>query len=177
MYEEVEPRQSKPENFWKAGCFLSLWGVIILSTFLSTACTWGFVNSYDKSETNHSLAAAIMTSIALCGSTLGYCGCCAGGSESKMGMGILYEIVRTVDCDNELANCIKILAFCGLFIVIVPSFGILQLASGGVMVRSLVLNTATNVKVFAGFIAAFDFIAALCGVFFPCFLCSVAGNH
>lgn len=167
-------RQSKSDNVCPPFFFLSLWDV---GTFLSAAFTWVFVNNYDTSETNHSLAAAIMTSVTLFGSTLGHFCCCADGSESKTGIGNLWECFKTFDCASDLPGCVKLLAFCGLLIVIIPSFGILQLASSYVMVQSLVLNTATNVRMIAGFIAAFDFLAALCGAFFfPCFLCCVAGD-
>ena len=168
MYQEVESRQSKSKDVCPPAFFLSLWGVV---TFLSTAFTWSFVKNYDESETYHSLAAAIMTSIALCGSTLAYYGCCAGGKESKIGIGTLWECFKTFDCVDDLPSCVKLLIFCGMLIVIVPSFGILQLTSGVAMMQSFVLNAATNVRVFAGFIAAFDFISALCGIFFSCFLC------
>ena len=39
------------------------------------------------------------------------------------------------------------------------------------MVHSLVVNTAMNVKVFAGFIATFDFIAAFSGMLAGCAIC------
>ena len=63
----AEGKESKSKDVCPPAFFLSLWGV---ATFLSTAFTWSFVNNYDESETSHSLAAAIMTAIALCGSTL-----------------------------------------------------------------------------------------------------------
>ncbi len=40
------------------------------------------------------------------------------------------------------------------------------------MVKSLVSSTAVNVKVFAGFIACFDFLAAIFGFLFGCCMCA-----
>ena len=51
--------------------------------------------------------------------------------------------------------------FIGFFIAL--SFGILQVISGSLIARSLVLNTEVNVRVFAGVVAVFDFLGAVCG--------------
>ena len=45
------------------------------------------------------------------------------------------------------------------------------------MVKSLVINTAVNVKVFAGFIAILDFIAASSGMFVVCALCAACEDE
>ena len=45
------------------------------------------------------------------------------------------------------------------------------------MVHSLVSNTAVNVKVFAGFIATLDFIAALSGMLSSCAVCAAFGDE
>ncbi len=45
------------------------------------------------------------------------------------------------------------------------------------MVKSLIINTAINVKVFAGFIACFDFLAAICGILFGCCMCVAYGSE
>ena len=119
-----------------------------------------------------SVAAAVLTSIALCGATFGACGCGTGGSEAKMGIGFLWQCYHECDDDCDICVCCRLLALCGLTLIIVPSFGIFQVTSGGLMLGSLVMNTATNVKVFAGFIAAFDFLAAICGFIYACLLCS-----
>ena len=112
-------------------CFFILWVIIVASTFLSTACTWGFSQKYDESENAaYSGVAALLSSIALCGCTLGLCGWPLGhgGSETKMCMGILWQCFNSFDGDNEISMCIKLLAGCGLGIVIIPSFGILQVS-------------------------------------------------
>ena len=76
----------------------------------------------------YSGVAAILSSIALCGCTLGICGCPHGGGETKVGMGFLWQCFNSVDGDNEISLCIKVLAGCGLILIIVPSFGILQVS-------------------------------------------------
>lgn len=151
--------------------------VLVASTFLSVACTWAYTKKYDISETTYSVAAAILTSIALCGSTFGFCGCGNGGSETKMGMGLLSKCFEVCDDENNvICVCCRCLAACILGLIISLSFGTLQIISGGLMVQSLVINTATNVKVFAGFIAAFDFLAVICGFFSGCILCCSCMN-
>ena len=89
-----------------------------------------------------------------------------------MGMGFLWQCIGACDdMDNEICVCCRVLAGCGLVIIIVPSFGILQAISGGLMAASLVNNAATNVKVFAGFIAAFDFLGVVSGFLCSCMIC------
>ena len=174
--ESNQPKESYA-GYAAAFCFILLWLIIILSTLLSLGCTWGYVKHYDDSSTAFSTVAAILTTIALCGCTLGVCSCGGVGKNTKAGMGFLVECYNEMDCDNEIAYCCKFLALCGLGIIIVPSFGILQLISGSLMVKSLVINTAINVKVFAGFIAAFDYLAALAGLFLSCCLCAACSDE
>lgn len=175
--EEVETNGSK-NNGGRGQCalatFVFSWFLLVLITALSLACTWAYSQQYDKSGTGLSVAAAILTSIAICGATFGACGCGTGGSEAKMGIGFLWQCYHECDDDCDICVCFRLLALCGLTVIIVPSFGIFQVISGSLMLRSLVINTATNVKVFAGFIAVFDFFAAIFGVITSCFLCSSA---
>lgn len=171
--EESNQSYNKEGGGCKAAAILILWPFLILTTLLSLACTWAYNKLYDTSETGYSGVAAILTSIALCGTTLGICGCGIGGSQAKMGMGFLWQCFKNCDGDEDICVCCRLLALCGLLLVIVPSFGILQVTSGGLIVQSLVINTATNVKVFAGFIAVFDFFATICGFICGCLLCSV----
>ena len=177
--EEVETNESKNNGsggHCAVATFWFSWGLLILITCLSLACTWAYSQQYDKSETGLSVGAAVLTSIALCGATCGVCGCGTGGSEAKMGIGFLWQCYHECDDDCDICVCFRLLALCGLTLIIVPSFGIFQVISGSLMLRSLVLNTATNVKVFAGFIAVFDFLAAICGFIYTCLLCSACTN-
>ena len=170
--EQVESNH-KGGGECKAATILILWALVILFTLLSLACTWAYNKQYDTSETAYSGVAAILTSIAVCGATLGVCGCGTGGSQAKMGMGFLWQCFHNCDGEEDICLCFRGLALCGLLLIIVPSFGIFQVTSGGLIVQSLVINTATNVKVFAGFIAVFDFIATICGFICACLLCTV----
>ena len=79
--------------------FVFLWGLLILITCLSLACTWAYSQQYDKSGAGLSVAAAILTSIALCGATSGACSCGTGGSEAKMGIGCLWQCYH--ECDDD----------------------------------------------------------------------------
>ena len=74
--------------------------------------------------------------------------------------------------DGEICMCCRCLAACGLGVIIVPSFGTLQAISGGLMIKSLVVNAATNVKVFAGFVVVFDLFAVSFAFIFACILFS-----
>ena len=174
--ESNRPKESSG-GYAFALCFILLWLIIILSTLLSVGCTWGYAKHYDDSPTAFSIWAAILTTIALCGCTLGFCSCGGVGKGTKAGMGFLWACYNEMDCDHEIAYCCKFLALCGLGIIIVPSFGILQLISGSLMVKSLVINTAMNVKVFAGFIAAFDYLAAFAGLFFASCFCAACSDE
>lgn len=159
-------------------CFVIFYPFLVGSTFLSLACSWAYTNSYDaSSNTTFSSVAAILTSIALCGCTFGCCGIGGGGKAAKTGLGCFSDCYNTCDEDNVLCQCCKILAACGLAIIIIPSFGTLQVVSGGLMVQSVVINTAINVKVFAAFIAAFDFLAAICGFICGCCMCSTFASE
>lgn len=176
MYDDLD---SKPKsNDCGPICLVFLYLLLLGSTFLSLACSWAYTNSYDASDTTFSSVAAILTSIALCGCTFGCCGIGGGGKAANTGLGCFSECYNTCDEDNDVCRCCKILAFCGLAIIIIPSFGTLQVVSGGLMVQSVVINTAINVKVFAAFIAAFDFLAAICGFICGCCMCSAfaSGN-
>ena len=131
MYEDSEITKRKSNDEVYAFCCFGCWGIcyatLIGTTLLSLACTWAFAQIYDSSETTHSFAAAVLTSIALCGSTFGACGFCTGGSQAKGGLGFLAECFKTCDDDdNGLCVCCRLLAVCGMGIIIVPSFGILQ---------------------------------------------------
>ena len=113
--------------------------------------TWIYFRIYDVSENNFSLIAAILSTFALCG--------CFGG------------VCFFVFCRKKL-HILKmemredIVCFYGvifIIIFIVLSFGIFQIISGSLIARSLVLNTEVNVRVFAGVVAVFDFLGAVCG--------------
>lgn len=171
MYDDLD---SKPKsNDCGLICLMTFYLLLFGSTFLSMACSWGYAESFDASDTTYSFVAAILTSIAFCGCTFGICGGIgSSGEAAKAGLGCLSECYKTCDEDNIVCYCCKILAFCGLAIIIIPSFGTLQVVSGGLMVKSVVINTAINVKVFAAFIAAFDFLAAICALIFGCCMCS-----
>lgn len=170
--DEAESAESKQSNT-KAGKILCLvlllYITLLVSSTISIACTWTYSSIYDAPEAS---AAASLISIALCGATFGCCGCRSGGSFAKLGLQWLLECFKVCGDDNELCVLCKLLAACGLALIIVPSFGILQGASGAVMVGSLVMNTAIHMKVFAGFIAALDFLAAICALIFACITCS-----
>ena len=177
-----EEDEHKPKS---SGCesvtFLISWLLLVLTTALSVACTWAYNKNYDDSSSGFSGIAAYMTSIALFGSTLGLCTCCPCGGGMKMGIGFLLNCFHACDdMDNLLCMLCRIGAACGLVLIavfiIAPSFGIWQLISGGLVARSIVLNTATNVKVFGGFIAAFDFFATICGLIFGYLGCKSIAN-
>lgn len=159
----------------KTVTILTLWALLILITALSVACTWAYNQQYDKSGSDrvYSGTATILISIALCGASFGFCGFGIGGKPTKFGIGFLWKCYKECDADCEICIYCRVLALGGLTLIIVPSFGILQAISGGLMVQSLIISTATNVKVFAGFIAAFDFIAAICGFLCGPFLCII----
>ena len=104
----------------------------MVSTFLSAACTWWFSESYDESEnTRPSEVAAILSCIALCGCTFGFCGCPLGngGGETQMGMGFLWQCLNSCDGDDVFSLCFRLLAGCGLFLLIGLSFGLLQVGN------------------------------------------------
>lgn len=94
--------------------FVFSWVLLILNTALSLACTWAYSQQYDESGTGLSVAAAILTSVALCGATFGACGCGTGGSEAKMGIGWLWQCYHECDDDCDICVCFRLLALCGL---------------------------------------------------------------
>ena len=100
--------------------FVFSWVLLVLITALSLACTWAYSQQYDKSGTGLSVAAAILTSVAFCGATCGACGCGTGGSEAKMGIGFLWQCYHECDDDCDICVCFRLLALCGLTLIIVP---------------------------------------------------------
>ena len=56
------------------------------------------------------MAAAVLTSIAVCGATCGACGCGKGGSEAKMGIGFLWQCYHECDDDCDICVCFRLLA-------------------------------------------------------------------
>ncbi len=124
-YEEVESNKQK-SGYCAPCCLLFAYATLTGATLLSVACSWGYSKNYDASEANVSQVAAILTSIALCGCTFGICGICTGGSQASTGLKYLMECFNTCDENNEICMCCRLLAICGMAIIIVPSFGILQ---------------------------------------------------
>ena len=167
MYSNLESNQT-------SGTFTSiaLWILIGLVTLLSLGCTWGYFKHYDDSDRVLSAVAGTLTTVAMCGCAIGLCNC--GGVESATNKQVLSGCYDAIHCDKGFAYYFKCLANCSLNLIIVPSFGILQLISGSIMIQSLLQNSATNVRVLAGFVVAFDYLAALCGLVLLCVFCRCA---
>lgn len=142
------------------------------------ALTWYYAQSYDTSGTLLSFVAAILTSIALAGSILelcmqavrtcmfnwdntGYNGeiqCCCCKCRGSCGLVLILLVPECCCC------CCKCIRSCCLGLIFFLSFGALQLASGALLVKSLLDNTG-NARLFAGFMAAIDFLVAICCIY------------
>ena len=122
-YEEVGTNKQK-SGYCAPCCLLFSYATLTVATFLSVICSWVYCES-DTADLE-ARAAAILISIALCGCTFGICGICTGGSQASTGLKYLMECFNTCDENNEICMCCRLLAICGMAIIIVPSFGILQ---------------------------------------------------
>ena len=158
--------------------FLGSWST---TTFISMACTWAYMKDYDEEDEGLAAAAAILTSIAFTGATFGICAkCCScfpGVSETAKAIEVLGDVRKATEGeDSELCTCIYITTVVLFGLIFALSVGPLQLISAALMTKSVVVNTAVNVKVFGAFIVALDVMATFTGFCFGCFLCIVCAK-